>query len=242
MHVLLPLIWFFVVFHVVQDQLKEDGFLGDGAERVVEAEHVVSLLSFNTGEEAGVKNKLASLAIIVSPKSPLRLTCALHLTCGSHYRVLGQKGTRWRNLHPDLHHPIPVESRRQWWTLKEFRAYNRWHFLQCWLKGYFLLWFQPLSTDLDKMLCSQSLRTRSLCCCFTTKFYVFSNADATKDENKNFEVSRTKRTKATPQSRRKTEVDVYTVLCVRQEEQVSYDNSGCEQSMQIFCQWAFWML
>lgn len=44
---------------------------------------------------------------------------------------------------------------------------------------------------------------------------MFSKADATKDENKNFEVSRTKRTKATTQSRRKTEVDVYTVLCVR---------------------------
>lgn len=68
MHILLPLIWFFIGFHVVQDQLKEDDLLRDGAERVVEAEHVVSLLSFNTGEKAGLKkHNWGSCLIIVVP-------------------------------------------------------------------------------------------------------------------------------------------------------------------------------
>lgn len=49
--VLLPVVWFLICIHVVQDQLKEDELLGDGTERVVEAEHVVSILSFNTGRK-----------------------------------------------------------------------------------------------------------------------------------------------------------------------------------------------
>lgn len=70
MHVLLPLIWFFIDFHIVQDQLKEDDLLRDGTERVVEAEHVVPFLSFNTEEKAGAeKNELWSLSIIVDQRA-----------------------------------------------------------------------------------------------------------------------------------------------------------------------------
>ncbi len=52
MDILLPVIWVFIRVHVVQDQLKEDELLGDGAERVVKTEHVVSILSFHTGGKA----------------------------------------------------------------------------------------------------------------------------------------------------------------------------------------------
>lgn len=48
MNILLPVIWVFIGIHVVQDQLKEDDLLRDSTECVVEAEHVVSILSFNT--------------------------------------------------------------------------------------------------------------------------------------------------------------------------------------------------
>lgn len=51
MDVLFPVVWVFSHFHVVQDQLEEDELLRDGAKRVVEAEHVVSVLSFDAGEE-----------------------------------------------------------------------------------------------------------------------------------------------------------------------------------------------
>lgn len=47
--VLLPVIWVFICIHVVQDQLEEDELLRDWAERVVKAEHVVSLLSVYAG-------------------------------------------------------------------------------------------------------------------------------------------------------------------------------------------------
>lgn len=47
--VLLPVVWILICIHVVQDQLEEDELLGDSTERVVEAKHVVSILSFNTG-------------------------------------------------------------------------------------------------------------------------------------------------------------------------------------------------
>lgn len=50
MDVLFPVIWIFIHIHVVQDQLEEDELLRDGTKRVVEAEHVVSILSFNAGE------------------------------------------------------------------------------------------------------------------------------------------------------------------------------------------------
>lgn len=49
MDILLPVVWVLVCIHVVQDQLKEDELLGDGTERVVKAEHVVSILGLNTG-------------------------------------------------------------------------------------------------------------------------------------------------------------------------------------------------
>ena len=52
MDVLLPVIWVLIRVHVVQDQLKEDELLRDSAERVVEAEHVVSILRFNAGQRA----------------------------------------------------------------------------------------------------------------------------------------------------------------------------------------------
>lgn len=56
MDIFLPVVWVVTCIHVVQDQLKEDELLGDGTERVVKAEHVVSILSFNPGERAqGVK-------------------------------------------------------------------------------------------------------------------------------------------------------------------------------------------
>lgn len=51
MNVLLPVIWVFIRVHVVQDQLKEDDLLRDGAKCVVEAEHVVSILCFNPAGE-----------------------------------------------------------------------------------------------------------------------------------------------------------------------------------------------
>lgn len=51
MDVLFPVVWVFSHFHVVQDQLEEDELLRDGTKRVVEAEHVVSVLSFDAGEE-----------------------------------------------------------------------------------------------------------------------------------------------------------------------------------------------
>lgn len=49
---LLPVVAVFLCIHVVQDQLKEDELLRDGAEGVVEAEHVVSVLqSFYAGRQ-----------------------------------------------------------------------------------------------------------------------------------------------------------------------------------------------
>lgn len=52
MDVLLPVIWISICIHVVQNQLKEDEFFRDGTECVVKAEHVVSILSLNTGGKA----------------------------------------------------------------------------------------------------------------------------------------------------------------------------------------------
>lgn len=56
---------------------------------------------------------------------------------------------------------------------------------------------------------------------------MFSKADATKDENKNFEDK-----SHTPMSPEDRSGRIHGA--VRQEEQVSYDNSGCEHSKQIF--------
>lgn len=53
MDVLLPVVWASSCIHVVQDQLKEDELLRDGAKRVVEAEHVVPVLGFDAGERKG---------------------------------------------------------------------------------------------------------------------------------------------------------------------------------------------
>lgn len=52
MDILLPVFWVLIRVHVVQDQLKEDELLRDSTKRVVEAEHVVSILCFNAGQRA----------------------------------------------------------------------------------------------------------------------------------------------------------------------------------------------
>lgn len=57
MDVLFPLIWVFIRMHVVHDQLEEDELLRDGAKRVVKAEHVVSILSFNARERIQKRKK-----------------------------------------------------------------------------------------------------------------------------------------------------------------------------------------
>lgn len=61
MDVLFPVIWVFIHIHVVQDQLKEDELLSDGTKRVVEAEHVVSILSFYAGEWIQKRKKITGL-------------------------------------------------------------------------------------------------------------------------------------------------------------------------------------
>lgn len=67
MDVLFPVVWVFSHFHVVQDQLEEDELLRDGAKRVVEAEHVVSVLSFNAGEEIpGEKKETYKSVLLMS--------------------------------------------------------------------------------------------------------------------------------------------------------------------------------
>lgn len=58
MDVLFPVIWVFIHIHVVQDQLEEDELLRDGTKRVVKAEHVVSILSFNAGERIQKRKKI----------------------------------------------------------------------------------------------------------------------------------------------------------------------------------------
>lgn len=69
MDVLFPVIWAFIRIHVVQYQLKEDELLRDGTKRVVEAEHVVSILSFNAGERIQKAKKL-QVCISNAPNRP----------------------------------------------------------------------------------------------------------------------------------------------------------------------------
>lgn len=78
MDILLPVVWFFICIHVVQDQLKEDELLGDGTERVVKAEHVVSILSFNTGDKTHRQSEnshVSESAVYVSQISYVTYVC-----------------------------------------------------------------------------------------------------------------------------------------------------------------------
>lgn len=70
MDVLFPLIWVFIRMHVVHDQLEEDELLRDGTKRVVKAEHVVSILSFNARERIQKREKKLQIRISNVPNRP----------------------------------------------------------------------------------------------------------------------------------------------------------------------------
>lgn len=67
MDVLFPLIWVFIRMHVVHDQLEEDELLRDRTKRVVKAEHVVSILSFNARERIQEKEKNYKSVSVMCP-------------------------------------------------------------------------------------------------------------------------------------------------------------------------------
>ena len=66
-NVLLPVVVvLYVLIHVVQDQLKEDDLLRYGAERVVKAKRVISVLRFNSrgNTSRSVSNAMRMLAVM----------------------------------------------------------------------------------------------------------------------------------------------------------------------------------